>query len=77
MKLALKPKPAKWEIQTKFLTAWENCWKDENGVPATFESHEAAAKELRDYHAACHLAIQDGDISHHCPDDYRITVVGK
>lgn len=67
-------KPAKWEIQTRNAKGWYNCWSLENGDPELFDSFEAAHAELLQYHSAGRLAVMDGDIERHMPDDYRITV---
>lgn len=66
-----------FEIQTRFYNDhWENVWTDDNHKLLKFDSYEGAAKYLREHHAECRLAIEDGDITEHNVDDYKIAIVG-
>lgn len=63
-----------YEIQTRLPGGiWKNCWTDEKtGQPEVFDTEGAALLELSEYLAACTLAVADGDIVYHVPDDYRV-----
>ncbi len=65
-----------YEIQHKINTGeayiWRNCWSDDNGQPQLFKTEGEALLALGEYLAACTLAVADGDITCHVPDDYRI-----
>lgn len=61
-----------YEIQTKINNQWENCWKGRNGQPELFPTEGEALTALGEHLAACDLAFQDGDITCHIPEDYRV-----
>lgn len=65
----------KFEVQTRFTSGWENCWKD-NGKPVTFDTVEAANDELAKYITDSRAAVKDGDVTSFNPDDYRVAKVG-
>lgn len=49
----------RYEVQTLFIHAWENCWT-EDGEPLTFPSRTAARKALSEYLRECRQAVKDG-----------------
>ena len=51
-----------YEVQTRMVNTWENCWTD-GGVPMTFTNKREAQLEIDDL-----LALMPD----YSPDDYRI-----
>ena len=51
-----------YEVQTRMVNSWENCWTD-GGVPMTFTNKREAQLEIDDL-----LALMPD----YSPDDYRI-----
>jgi hypothetical protein len=51
-----------YEVQTRMINTWENCWTD-GGEPMTFTSKSEAQSEIDDL-----LALMPD----YSPDDYRI-----
>ena len=39
----------KYEVQTKFVYGFENCWTDENDKPLLFSTKKEAEQELKDH----------------------------
>ena len=39
----------KYEVQTKFVYGFENCWTDENEKPLLFSTRKEAEQELKDH----------------------------
>jgi len=66
----------KYEIQTYTLCAgWINIWSENDAEPVTFNTREAAEKDLADYLAELAHAVQLGHLEDYNPEDYKIEKV--
>lgn len=65
-----------WEVQTKFVSGFENCWTDENGDPVTFATKIKAESAMIEYLMDSYRAYRDG-ITEEPPviADYRVREV--
>jgi hypothetical protein len=50
----------RYEVQTEMLGTWENCWTNDDGLPITFASKEAAEEAMRDHIIDCEDAFEGG-----------------
>jgi hypothetical protein len=66
----------KYEIQTYTLCAgWINIWSENDAEPVTFNTREAAEKDLADYLAELEHARQLDHLEDYNPEDFKIVKV--
>jgi hypothetical protein len=68
----------RYEVQTAMLSAWENCWTDDDGNPVTFDTRDDAAAAIADHINDCLEAVRNGDLID-APelDSFRIVEKGR
>lgn len=65
-----------YEVQTYTLCAgWINLWMDDGNTLVTFDTLEAAQKELEDFLGELAHAIKLGHLDDFSPEDYKIVEV--
>ena len=68
-----------FEVQTKFLYGWENCWtveKDGEMVPEYFDTIGEAQASINELLADVKEAVSRGDMEEeYDPEDYRIVQI--
>ena len=59
-------------VETRMGNTWENCWTEDGNVLVTFDTLEAAQKELAGYLDDLAHFVEIGHLTDFNPKDYRI-----
>jgi hypothetical protein len=67
-----------YEVQTRFVHGWENCWTDDDGNLVTFNSFYEAANAVAEHIQDQRDAVANGDMDEEYDiNDFRIVLSSK